>query len=82
MVSLHPNALLPCGTDSARRRHLAKAELCVICEPELQRRAVCPSCGQRVAVLGVFFEVHDVDDLGVECRKSGRYAGLPKGRVA
>jgi hypothetical protein len=33
-VSLGPNALLPCGTDSARRRHAAHGELCATCHPD------------------------------------------------
>lgn len=30
----HMNATLPCGTDSARRRHLARAEHCDTCGVE------------------------------------------------
>lgn len=29
---LGPNDLAPCPSDSARRRHLAKAETCPVCE--------------------------------------------------
>ncbi|MDQ0371568.1 hypothetical protein [Catenuloplanes indicus] len=28
-----PNAILPCGTDSARRRHLARGKRCKTCWP-------------------------------------------------
>ncbi|MGC4886739.1 hypothetical protein [Micromonospora sp. DT227] len=33
-----PNDLLPCGTDSARRRHLARNEQCTLCGVEDGRR--------------------------------------------
>lgn len=29
---LSPNALLPCGTDSARRRHAAHGQPCAVCD--------------------------------------------------
>lgn len=77
-----PNALLPCGSDSARRRHLSRAELCVVCEPDLERSAVCPDCAQRVTVRGVFYEQHDVEGTGVDCLRSGRLAVLPRERRA
>ncbi|MFG1846724.1 hypothetical protein [Micromonospora carbonacea] len=31
-MSLHPNAVLPCGTDSARRRHAAHGQTCPVCD--------------------------------------------------
>ncbi|MFF0821197.1 hypothetical protein ACFYUR_12500 [Micromonospora haikouensis] len=31
-MSLHPNAILPCGTDSARRRHAAHGQTCPVCD--------------------------------------------------
>lgn len=36
-VPLHPNALLPCDTDTARRRHQALAEHCDVCGTEGRR---------------------------------------------
>jgi hypothetical protein len=31
-VSLHPNALLPCPSSSARRRHAAHGRVCPVCD--------------------------------------------------
>ena len=30
----HPNAIMPCGTDSARRRHLARGDVYGECNPD------------------------------------------------
>jgi DNA-binding XRE family transcriptional regulator len=58
-----PNDVLPCGTDSARRRHLAKAELCPVCEPAdapAGRRVACPGCGERVPAVDGAIAGHGV----------------------
>lgn len=53
-----PNDVLPCGTDSARRRHLAHAFICPTCEPDADREQRCPACRARVLVSGGRFVVH------------------------
>lgn len=61
-----PNSLLPCGTPSARRRHAAHGELCLRCEPTIERPGVCPVCKDRITVLGDRYERHEID-TGERC---------------
>lgn len=81
-MSYGPNDLVPCPSESARRRHLARGEICVACEPDAERTTVCPGCRERVTVKGAYYLPHDVEGTGVECPKSGRLAVVPKARPA
>lgn len=53
-----PNDVIACPSESARRRHMAKAELCTVCEPALERPGRCPVCGGRIRVIGDQYETH------------------------
>lgn len=64
MSGLGPNATLGCGTESARRRHLAHGSLCSRCFPNEERPAVCPVCADRVTVIADRVLTHDTQ--GVE----------------
>lgn len=45
MTSLDPNATLPCRTSSARRRHLARGEVCPACDTAAETAVLCARCG-------------------------------------
>jgi hypothetical protein len=73
---LPPNALLPCPSDSARKRHAAHGELCPVCDADGGRQVACPDCGLPVALRGVLYGRHD-DPTGLVCRRSGRLVVAP-----
>ncbi len=72
------NALLPCGTPTARRRHLALAEICPECEPDIEWSTRCPHCRERVTVFGDRIGVHDSEAGALECWGSKTLALPPK----
>ena len=59
-VTLGPNAVLPCGTESRRRTHRAHGELCAVCDPEVEWTARCPVCRLDVPARGTFLLPHSV----------------------
>lgn len=72
MTAPSPNALLPCGTPSARRRHLAKGAICSVCFPHWERPAVCPVCFERVTAVADRVLPHDTEGVeGFACPGSG-----------
>lgn len=72
-VKLGPNELVPCPSDSARKRHAAHGELCPVCEPDIERPGLCPVCRDRVPVIGDRYEDHAID-AGQWCPGSGAAA--------
>lgn len=71
-LQLGPNDLVPCPSRSARKRHLAKAELCPICDPQIERPGACPVCHDPVSVLGDRYQPHDREGVeGERCPGSG-----------
>jgi hypothetical protein len=59
------NDLAPCGTDAARKRHRAKAHLCLTCEPDIERTLTCRQCRARVTAIGEVIQPHAIDRFGV-----------------
>ncbi len=58
MTTLSPNAMLPCGTDTRRRDHLAHGELCPVCDPTVEWVTRCPSCRLNVQATGLVVLPH------------------------
>lgn len=58
------NATLPCGTDTARRVHLAHGQVCPVCEPDEQWSARCPLCLDTVTAVGLTIQGHRVSGHG------------------
>jgi hypothetical protein len=79
-VSLGMNDLMPCGTDAARKRHRAKAQLCLACEPDIERMGWCRSCESRVPAVGELLQPHQVQRReGVApCPGAGQRVFFPK----
>lgn len=80
-MSLGPNDLAPCGTRSARKRHAAHGQLCLACEPDLERFVYCRMCRQSVRVVGEVVQPHPAyagrTDV-VPCGGAGRRVPFPK----
>lgn len=76
-MTLGPNDLEPCGTRSARKRHLAHGQLCLECDPDVERIVSCRRCKQRVTAVGEIVQPHSMVS-GVPCAGSGRQVLFPK----
>jgi HTH-type transcriptional regulator/antitoxin HipB len=63
VTRLSLNAVEPCGTRSARVNHAAHGEACSVCDPLLERPGVCPSCGDRVTILGDKYMPHRAEGV-------------------
>jgi hypothetical protein len=59
-----PNDVLPCGTESALRRHQAHGRICPVCQPEEPWFARCPLCLNTVTAVGVVVQGHRVSGRG------------------
>jgi hypothetical protein len=77
-----PNELLPCGTDSARRRHAAHGQLCLTCEPDAEWATRCPSCWRTAPIAGLVVQPHLMGGRGFNttrqpCPGAGRLVDAP-----
>jgi hypothetical protein len=71
------NDLEACGTSTAMRRHSARAELCVECEPDVEWLHRCPHCFDRVPVKGTTIQPHDREGTDVPCTGAGHRVPPP-----
>lgn len=81
-MSLGPNALVPCPSDSCRRRNLSHGRICPVCEPTEEWPARCPICRDTVAAVGQAVLPHQVGGRGygfgaMECPGSGLPVAAP-----
>lgn len=82
LASPSVNAVLPCGTESARRRHLAHGRICPACEPEVEWPVRCPLCLDTVTAVGLVIQPHRVSGRGhrmpgYDCPGNGMSVKLP-----
>ncbi len=63
-MTLSPNALMPCPSESAKRRHWAHGRICPECEPDAEWTARCPLCLDSVPAKGREVLPHDVEGRG------------------
>ncbi len=82
LLSLPVNAVLPCGSPSAARRHLSLGEVCVRCEPDVEWSSRCPGCQETVRVVGGRFVRHIPENSTVKCTRSEAVDQRPRARVA
>ncbi len=82
LLSLPVNAVLPCGSASAIRRHAAKGEVCCRCEPDVEWSSRCPGCYETVRVVGGVFTGHIPENSAAKCSRSGVADQRPRARVA
>lgn len=78
-MSLAPNALLPCPSESHRRTALAHGRICPTCEPDVEWMARCPSCYRPVTAVGLTVQRHAVGGRGrsYTCPGSGMAVESP-----